>query len=269
MAALRSTTPRPESDPPADGARAALKRGKKVAEVVAREILKDALRRKLPPGSRLPPESEMLATFDVGRGSLREALRILEVHGLLRIRPGPGGGPVLCSVSSQNFGATSTLFFMAQGSTYREVIDARVATNPMMARLAAERIAPDPDAGAEAERRMQESIDLTYATMDGDDRSWMRAATGFYPTIADLCGNEIIAIFGRSLQDIYMEHIPNMRFTREHRQSVVALHERIAKAILRGDGRSAERMMRKRVQEFADQVAEAFPSFMADIVDWD
>lgn len=249
--------------------RAPLKRSRKVAEVVAREILKDALRRNLPPGSRLPPESEMLAMFDVGRGSLREALRILEVHGLLTIRPGPGGGPVLGTVSSQNFGATSTLFFMAQGSTYREVIEARVAMNPMMARLAADRIVSDPEAEAEAERRLRHSIDLTHAAIDADDRSWLRAATGFYPTIADLCGNEIIAIFGRSLQDIYMEHLPSMRFSREHRKSVAALHERIAQAILRGDGKTAERMMRKRVQEFADMVADAFPSFMADIVDWD
>jgi DNA-binding FadR family transcriptional regulator len=246
-----------------------LRRSRKVAEVVAREILKDALARRLPPGSRLPPESEMLATFDIGRGSLREALRILEVHGLLTIRPGPGGGPVLGQVSSENFGATSTLFFMAQGSTYQDVIVARTAMNPLMARLAAERIAAEPGAADVAQRRMHRSIDLTRNALHAEDREWFLAATAFYLTIADICGNEVIALFGRSLQDIYMAHIPHMRFSAEHRSSVVKLHERIAKAILRGDGRTAERVMRERSQQFADMVAESFPAFFADIVDWD
>jgi GntR family transcriptional regulator, transcriptional repressor for pyruvate dehydrogenase complex len=245
------------------------RRSRKVAEVVAREILQDVLRRKLPPGSRLPPESEMLATFDVGRGSLREALRILEVHGLLTIRPGPGGGPVLREVSSENFGATSTLFFMAQGSTYREVIAARTAVNPLMARLAAERIAEDPGAAAEAERRMEASIQTTRGALHAEDRDWFLAATAFYLTIADLCGNEVVAIYGRSLQDIYMAHIPAMQFGHEHRRSVVALHQRIAKAILRADGKGAERMMRERSKEFSNDVAAAFPAFMDDIVRWD
>lgn len=262
--------PRSASSPPARSPeRVGVRRSRKVAEVVAREILQDALRRKLPPGSRLPPESEMLATFDVGRGSLREALRILEVHGLLTIRPGPGGGPVLREVSSQNFGATSTLFFMAQGSTYRDVITARTAINPLMARLAAERIADDPGAAAEAERRMTESIEITRGAIDAEDRDWFLAATAFYLTIADLCGNEVIAIFGRSLQDIYMAHIPAMTFAQDHRRSVVALHERIARAILRGDGRGAERMMRERSKQFSEDVAAAFPGFMDDIVNWD
>jgi GntR family transcriptional regulator, transcriptional repressor for pyruvate dehydrogenase complex len=262
--------PRTASSPPSRSPeRIGVRRSRKVAEVVAREILQDALRRKLPPGSRLPPESEMLATFDVGRGSLREALRILEVHGLLTIRPGPGGGPVLREVSSQNFGATSTLFFMAQGSTYRDVITARTAVNPLMARLAAERIADDPGAAAEAERRMTESIEITRAAIDAEDRDWFLAATAFYLTIADLCGNEVIAIFGRSLQDIYMAHIPAMTFGQDHRRSVVALHERIARAILRGDGRGAERMMRERSKQFSEDVAAAFPGFMDDIVNWD
>jgi len=104
----------------------AIPRGRKRAEVVAREILKDAIRRKIPPGSRLAPESQMIDSMSVGRSSLREALRILEVQGILTIKPGPGGGPFLNTVSSRNFGTMSTLYFMASGATYRELLEARV-----------------------------------------------------------------------------------------------------------------------------------------------
>ena len=36
----------------------------------------------------------MLAEYGVGRASLREALRMLEIYGIIRVKPGPGGGPV-------------------------------------------------------------------------------------------------------------------------------------------------------------------------------
>jgi GntR family transcriptional regulator, transcriptional repressor for pyruvate dehydrogenase complex len=240
-----------------------VKRGKKVGEVVAREILKDALRRELPPGSRLPPEGEMIEQLQVGRGSLREGLRILEVQGLLVIRPGPGGGPVLAEASSRGFGSMSTLFFMAQGSTYREVIEGRLALFPLMARLAAEH--PSPDAA----ERLQAAIDDTHAALDADDRSWQLTATQFYPTVAAVAGNKVLSIMATSLQDIYMYHLPTMKFSVEHRNSVAALHGRIAKAILRGDARTAERMMRARMDEFRQQVSELFPSFLDEVVDWD
>ena len=75
--------------------RAPRRRAVKVAESVAREILHDIADRQLPPGATLPSEAEMVETFNVARASLREALRILEVYGLIRIKPGPGGGPVV------------------------------------------------------------------------------------------------------------------------------------------------------------------------------
>ena len=45
---------------------------------------------KLQPGSLLPSEAVMLKEYGVGRASLREALRVLEVNGLITVKPGPG-----------------------------------------------------------------------------------------------------------------------------------------------------------------------------------
>ena len=79
-------------------------RTEKVAESVARQILQDIRRNRLGPGSMLPPESTMVERFGVGRGSLREALRILEVNGLVTLKPGPRGGPVVAPHAPGNFG---------------------------------------------------------------------------------------------------------------------------------------------------------------------
>ena len=91
-------------------------------------------------GDRLPNEVSMAQEFGVGRASVREAMRILETHGLVQIKPGPRGGPVVRDANGVDLGRTMSMFFSHRGVTYREVIEARLAFEPMQARLAAERL---------------------------------------------------------------------------------------------------------------------------------
>ena len=238
-------------------------RGKKISEVVARLILKDARRRGLQPGARLESEADMIERLGVGRASLREALRILEVQGLLRIRSGPRGGPVLTQVTSRDFGRTSTLYFMAGGATYREVIEARVAVTGLMARLAAER------APADGLERLRQAIEVTEEALQAEDRAWANIASGFYATIAELCGNRVVALFCMALMSIYVDHLPPMRLGPEHRRRILSIYKQIAAAVGRADGAEAERLMAEHLLEFARDVGRAYPAFMDEIVDWE
>ena len=63
--------------------------GRKTARLVAGQIVQDIGTEGL---TRLPSEAELLERYEVSRPSLREALRILEMYGVISIRPGPGGG---------------------------------------------------------------------------------------------------------------------------------------------------------------------------------
>ena len=114
------------------------RRSEKVSAVIAREIVRDIARQQLAPGTTLESESAMLRRYQVARASLREALRILETHGLIRIKPGPGGGPVVSNVTSAAFGRMATLFFQVQGIRFGELVEARLILEQVMARLAAE-----------------------------------------------------------------------------------------------------------------------------------
>src|SRR5581483_8404116 len=98
------------------------RRTEKKSEGLARRILADVLQRRLPPGTVLPSEAEMLRQYDVGRTTLREALRILEVQGLLTIRPGPGGGPVIAAAGSRGYARASSLYFQAGGVRLLDVL---------------------------------------------------------------------------------------------------------------------------------------------------
>ena len=70
-------------------------RSPKTSERVARDLVTHIIDNNLAEGTKLPNEKQLAEVFQVGRTTLREALRLLETHGVIIIRPGPGGGPVV------------------------------------------------------------------------------------------------------------------------------------------------------------------------------
>jgi GntR family transcriptional regulator, transcriptional repressor for pyruvate dehydrogenase complex len=68
---------------------------KRAFEEVSTEIRKQIIRGVFNPGDRLPSETEIARQFNVGRQTVREALRVLELSGFLRIQKGGNGGPVI------------------------------------------------------------------------------------------------------------------------------------------------------------------------------
>lgn len=240
----------------------ATRRGEKMSERIAREIVHDIVARGLGPGAKLPSESVMLSQFEVGRGTLREALRILEVHGLITIRSGPGGGPIVVGARSQDFGRTSTLYFHIAKATFRDLAEARRAIEPLMARLAAER--QDPDAMERLNRSIERAREVTL----DDDKSWAEASTEFHGVVAGLSGNRILDLFGESLKNVWIDRVVGMVYPRESREKTRTDHEAVANAIVAGDGDTAERLMREHMDEFQEMVLMRFSGMINEIVDW-
>ncbi|MCW2622964.1 MAG: FadR family transcriptional regulator, partial [Frankiales bacterium] len=110
----------------------ALPRVLKMSESVAQDIVRDVVTQGLGVGDRLPSESAMLEQYGVSRESLREALRILEVQGLISIRRGPGGGPSVSGIDPRDLARTSALYFHLAGATYSELFEAWQATEPLL-----------------------------------------------------------------------------------------------------------------------------------------
>src|SRR4051794_35691803 len=70
-------------------------RSPKTSERVARELVDHIVDNDLQEGTMLPNEKQLVEIFEVGRTTVREALRLLETRGAITIRPGPRGGPVV------------------------------------------------------------------------------------------------------------------------------------------------------------------------------
>ncbi len=239
-----------------------LRRGAKVSEAVARDILRRIRDEQLKPGMQLPSEAEMLADYGVGRASLREALRILEVHGLISIRAGPGGGPVVAGVHTEDFGRMATLYFQVGGMTFRELIEARLILEPVAARLAAER--NDPELLAQ----LMEAAGVQRGAVVADDVTYLRTSRDFHRLIAQMAGNRILHLFSLSLEDIFHDRVSGMLFPVSRRGEVVAAHRAIANAISRGQAAHAEKLMRDHMSEYAEYVKRRYPALWDEVVDW-
>lgn len=234
-----------------------IKRGAKVAEALAQEIVHEIVSRKLPPGTLLSSEAQMLEDFGVGRGSLREALRILEVHGLITMKPGRNGGPMVIEVGTRDYGRMSSLFFHLGGVTFQQLVDARLVMEPIMARLAAER----------RDQELVEQVADPQAT-PVDDNAYFDATKDFHRTVAAMSGNPILNLFSASLEEIFRDQVNGMLSPKEDRRHVLEVHAAIADAIAEGKADEAERLMHQHMQEYADWVHQRNPRVVDEVIDW-
>ncbi len=138
-----------------------------------------AIAQGLVEGDRLPPERELAARLSVSRPTLRGALDWLNRRGALRRVQ--GGGTFLeanfLAALAEGPNAASS-----ESAELREVAEARCALEPLLAKMAAERMTPD-DA-----HRLQSAIERSAKCVD-DRRAWHQHDLQFHLEVARLAGN--------------------------------------------------------------------------------
>jgi DNA-binding FadR family transcriptional regulator len=236
------------------------RRGDKVSAVIAREIVRDIARQRLAPGTTLGPESLLLQRYQVSRASLREALRVLEVHGLIRIKPGPGGGPVVSDVDTADFGRTATLYYQVLGIRFEELVEARLMLEPMMARMAAVR-----RHGGDVEE-LRTIVDAGFEAKD--DASWSVTSRAFHDKVRSMSGNGLLDLTTGALHDIFSDRVSGLLYAGRQREAVKRVHAEIAEAIGQGDGDTAERLMREHMAGYRKAVAKRDGRLLDEVVDW-
>jgi DNA-binding FadR family transcriptional regulator len=156
----------------------------KAAIVLAQAIAHEIHRRGLGAGDKLLAEQKMVERYGVARGSLREALRYLELQGVLRIKSGPGGGPVIQVPDGRHFASTLALMLQFVGARFRAIVETRWVVEPGIAALAAERATPADVAALRAA-----VTDMRAAL--ADDRRFAEAHRRFHDLLAYASGNPL------------------------------------------------------------------------------
>jgi GntR family transcriptional repressor for pyruvate dehydrogenase complex len=111
----------------------------RVFQDVVRQIEDAILQGTLNPGDKLPPERELKEMFGAARGTLREALRILEQKGLLTIKTGVAGGAIVNALTTDQISESLDLLIRYQKVSLKDLAEFREGVEGMVAGLAAER----------------------------------------------------------------------------------------------------------------------------------
>jgi DNA-binding FadR family transcriptional regulator len=236
------------------------RRIRKTSELIARDIALDIVEGKVPEGTMLPTESEMTERFQVGRNTMREALRILETRGVIKIKPGRTGGPIVLRPRSENLSEALTLMLQFEGASLLDVLLARHALEPMISGLAAELITDDELAGLGAQ------LDAMRAQASGP--GWLASHAAFHATIARACGSVVLRLFSDSLILIFDGAEAGVAYSTQRRQAALPSHRAMLDALGRRDRAAAEAATTGHLAEIGRYWKSRYPAQYTSPVRW-
>ncbi len=234
----------------------------KTAEAFARDLVRVIVSRGLKTGDKLPPEAVMLEEYGLSRESLREGLRLLEVQGLITIRRGPGGGPIVGHLDPGSLGRTSTLYYHLAGGTYAELLEAWRVT----AMILAERAARNPDRAA-----VRAAMDPYLATPDENEDGVTELVithAHFHGVLASLAENRVLEMMLQTIGQIVTHHVVGHADPRHDRETIEADHVAIAEAVIAGAPQKAATAMEKHITTMIGVCREHLGAQLHDYIDW-
>jgi DNA-binding FadR family transcriptional regulator len=238
-------------------------RPQKKAEILARQILDDILDAGLGPGSVLPNEGAMLNHYGVGRITLREALRVLELQGLLTIRSGSSGGPIVANADGRDYGRMSSFFFRASGVSLGDLFEARMTMEPMAARAAARHHDP---AGVERLRTLCNNLEAPSDVKN--NKAFRHLSLGFHEAVSSMSGNPILDLMCSALIHMITDRMGGLVYPLDQRTEANSQHLAIAKAILQGDETAAEHLMHEHMLLYQQYAWEGWKGALDEVIAW-
>jgi GntR family transcriptional regulator, transcriptional repressor for pyruvate dehydrogenase complex len=223
------------------------------AETIASDLRSKILSGEVPDGGSLPKLEDLMDEFAVGKGSVREACRILETEGLLTVRRGAKGGSVVSVPTPSNVAYTVGLVLQARGATVSDVLTAIEAFEPTCAELCARR-ANRAEAVLPEMEAAQAELARSIAMNDGVSAS--RAARRWHETLAQNCGNETAAVLWGALETVWTSHAQTaaaeyadhgVPFSPEESRDVYVSHEHIQELIRSGNAVEAAAATRQHI----------------------
>jgi GntR family transcriptional regulator, transcriptional repressor for pyruvate dehydrogenase complex len=245
----------------------------KISTVIAQSIVREIASDHLGPGSPLATEQAMAAQYGVGRASVREALRLLELQGIVEIRRGNGGGPVVGSSAAQRFGETMTMHMQVRGARMRDLNESMVHFEALHAARAAELVrdghadmAAVADMVEESRRGLERDANCQLSSAQ-----YVESGGQFHRFVHQISPNPVIDLLSDAVGHIYMTRTARggaSRFSRDTRQRLNVDHLRIADAIQAGDTTTARDLTHEHMLRASEAIFEVFPDLPDELVDW-
>jgi GntR family transcriptional repressor for pyruvate dehydrogenase complex len=216
-------------------------------EAIARQIEKQICLGRLRPDEKLPSENQLMKEFGAARNTVREALRILQALGLITIKRGSRGGPTVTRMSNE-FVSDFLIKALSLGGVSGEAFHTfRVAIEPSIAEIVAEKETIDPGIMSQLERKISEA-----RTLYESGEATLLTNMDFHVLLADATENVIFIVISRTLRAGLMAVRPP---TQElFHAETIDYHEKILQAIKEHNPARARALMHDHLIEIGQVV---------------
>lgn len=221
----------------------------KKSDLVANHIKNWIVQQSLAEGAQLPQEKELIALFGVSRGTIREALKALEVQGIVSVRPGPGGGASVARVTVQTTVEMLSNYFYSRNLTVSDIYAVRKEIEPRLAEAVAGQLS-DEDL-----EKLEYSLGFCASEPASHERERLQRISelDFHDVLAEACPNPVLAVYCQSLNSL-LKNWAVCRTIYEHPQQDLGqrarvYHAQLFEAIKDGDGAAAHRVMKAHMVE--------------------
>lgn len=170
----------------------------RIYQDVVEQIQEAILEGTLKVGEQLPPERRLIEMFGISRGTLREALRVLQQKGMIEIKTGVSGGSIIRGVTAEIFSENLALLIRYQKVSLQELAEFREGIEGTVAALAAERATAEDVATLKA---LYKESAVAFAAGPKEWDTAIRCDEQIHLALARIAGN---SLFITVLKTVYL-----------------------------------------------------------------
>jgi GntR family transcriptional regulator, transcriptional repressor for pyruvate dehydrogenase complex len=204
-----------------------------LGEAIARELETEVTGGILSPGERLGTKEELRARFGVALATINEAIRLLEMRGMLTARPGPGGGIFVAKASARVRLNQFVLGYRWGEAAVADHHSVRNALEPLVCREAA-RYRRDADL-----RVLRKMLDAMEGLLD-DPMTYIRRTIDLHRRIAKICRNVPLRSIYLTMLDFLEDSAEQAEYDTFDGLDHLARHRELVDAIAAGPGERLE-----------------------------
>ena len=222
----------------------------RVFQDVVEQIQDAIINGKLEPGAKLPPERELKDMFNTSRGTLREALRVLEQKGLIEIKLGVSGGAIVKHIDAEPIVESLALLIRSGGVSLEHLAEFRIKIEGSIVELAA----------LQATKKDITELETLFnqAKVYYENKDWenfLKTDEKMHTYIGTMTRNPVFQFVQKSIHDnihrYYAEYLPmNKKRSLEN----LTDFEKIIDAMKVNDAKTASTIIMDHVKRFSDKM---------------